>query len=107
MVKKLVAEAYTSEGYKEIGRALGKLKKIRLHRIQSEEAIEATCHEVMKLISGPNPTLVHLTADMLISLKSESLRQVTKAKMKGVIAPPPPIPVAMTEVQINAQEAQI
>ncbi len=50
MVKERVAETHTSEGDREVGRALGKAERVSLHRISSEKDIEAICREVISRV---------------------------------------------------------
>ncbi len=77
MVKQRVTEAHTSEWDKEIRKALGKAEKVSLHHIRSKETIDAICEEVISRVDGAG-RLVHITSEILESLKQDVKKKVIK-----------------------------
>ena len=99
MVKARVAETHTSEGDKAIGRALGKLERVSLHKIKSKSAIEAICREVILRVDGVG-NLVHITHERL-----ELLRQAVKKKVKKSLNSDNPS--ELSEMELIQQNAKI
>lgn len=99
MVKARVAETHTSEGDKAIGRALGKLERVSLHKIKSKSAIEAICREVILRVDGVG-NLVHITHERL-----ELLRQAVKKNVKKSLNSDNPS--ELSEMELIQQNAKI
>ena len=99
MVKARVAETHTSEGDKAIGRALGKLERVSLHKIKSKSAIETICREVILRVDGVG-NLVHITHERL-----ELLRQAVKKNVKKSLNSDNPS--ELSEMELIQQNAKI
>ena len=99
MVKTRVAETHTSEGDKAIGRALGKLERVSLHKIKSKSAIETICREVILRVDGVG-NLVHITHERL-----ELLRQAVKKNVKKSLNSDNPS--ELSEMELIQQNAKI
>ncbi len=99
MVKQRVAESHTSAWDREIGRALGKLERVALHKIHDTREISALCHEIISRVDGV-ADLVHITPDRL-----EELTQAVGKKVKRLLASS--AMVEISDVDVNEQSAKI